>query len=344
MASAASAVPAPRRKPNKGRHTSSSSTSLSSSASINLFFAELKLLAAQTQPHAGTCSNFMEKGMPVSVDTSPEKFDEPSDEQIRLNDVFTKDCPWLDRLFIQRGPLHSEKTRTLRGSLGDVWAVASFCELMAAMNLEETGLTLRVTSKYLVNGGWEKPYSANHSGALRPARLLELQQKSMVQLLPSNLRDFTSTFKASSLLIDNFLKAMDTDTLKDGQGLLLTGVSVLFGYNTSVNYSFHSDKAANPKQSDTDITCICMLGPGKSTFYVAGAEDEAVFEKPGDFHAFPSSLYHRSGQATSLTVKLVFFFKVKWPGMEDEEDKEEEEEVMVEEKDCLLYTSDAADE
>ena len=58
----------------------------------------------------------MEKGMPVSVDTSPEKFDEPSDEQIRLNDVFTKDCPWLDRLFIQRGPLHSEKTRTLRGS------------------------------------------------------------------------------------------------------------------------------------------------------------------------------------------------------------------------------------
>ena len=89
----------------------------------------------------------MEKGMPVSVDTSPEKFDEPSDEQIRLNDVFTKDCPWLDRLFIQRGPRHSEKTRTLRGSLGDVWAVASFCELMAAMNLEETGLTLRVTSK-----------------------------------------------------------------------------------------------------------------------------------------------------------------------------------------------------
>ena len=49
----------------------------------------------------------MEKGMPVSVDTSPEEFDEPSDEQIRLNDVFTKDCPWLDRLFIQRGPLHS---------------------------------------------------------------------------------------------------------------------------------------------------------------------------------------------------------------------------------------------
>ena len=325
MASAASAVPAPRRKPNKGRHTSSSSTSLSSSASINLFFAELKLLAAQTQPHAGTCSNFMEKGMPVSVDTSPEKFDEPSDEQIRLNDVFTKDCPWLDRLFIQRGPLHSEKTRTLRGSLGDVWAVASFCELMAAMNLEETGLTLRVTSKYLVNGGWEKPYSANHSGALRPARLLELQQKSMVQLLPSNLRDFTSTFKASSLLIDNFLKVLDTDTLKDGQGLLLTGVSILFGYNTSVNYSFHSDKAANPKQSDTDITCICMLGPGKSTFYVAGASDEAVFEKPGDFHAFPSSLYHRSGQATSLTVKLVFFFKVKWPGMKDEEGDEEEE-------------------
>jgi hypothetical protein len=277
----------------------------------------------------------MEKGMPVSVDTSPEKFDEPSDEQIRLNDVFTKDCPWLDRLFIQRGPLHSEKTRTLRGSLGDVWAVASFCELMAAMNLEETGLTLRVTSKYLVNGGWEKPYSANHSGALRPARLLELQQKSMVQLLPSNLRDFTSTFKASSLLIDNFLKAMDTDTLKDGQGLLLTGVSVLFGYNTSVNYSFHSDKAANPKQSDTDITCICMLGPGKSTFYVAGAEDEAVFEKPGDFHAFPSSLYHRSGQATSLTVKLVFFFKVKWPGMKDEEDKEEEV-LMVDEEDVKV--------
>ena len=273
--------------------------------------------------------------MPVSVDTSPEKFDEPSDEQIRLNDVFTKDCPWLDRLFIQRGPLHSEKTRTLRGSLGDVWAVASFCELMAAMNLEETGLTLRVTSKYLVNGGWEKPYSANHSGALRPARLLELQQKSMVQLLPSNLRDFTSTFKASSLLIDNFLKAMDTDTLKDGQGLLLTGVSVLFGYNTSVNYSFHSDKAANPKQSDTDITCICMLGPGKSTFYVAGAEDEAVFEKPGDFHAFPSSLYHRSGQATSLTVKLVFFFKVKWPGMKDEEDQEEEV-LMVDEEDVKV--------
>ena len=282
--------------------------------------------------------------MPVSVDTSPEKFDEPSDEQLRLNDDFTKDCPWLDRLFIQRGPLHSEKTRTLRGSLGDVWAVASFCELMAAMNLEETGLTLRVTSKYLVNGGWEKPYSANHSGALRPARLLELQQKSMVQLLPSNLRDFTSTFKASSLLIDNFLKAMDTDTLKDGQGLLLTGVSVLFGYNTSVNYSFHSDKAANPKQSDTDITCICMLGPGKSTFYVAGAEDEAVFEKPGDFHAFPSSLYHRSGQATSLTVKLVFFFKVKWPGMEDEEDKEEEEEVMVEEKDVQVVDGDPEDE
>ena len=282
--------------------------------------------------------------MPVSVDTSPEKFDEPSDEQIRLNDVFTKDCPWLDRLFIQRGPLHSEKTRTLRGSLGDVWAVASFCELMAAMNLEETGLTLRVTSKYLVNGGWEKPYSANHSGALRPARLLELQQKSMVQLLPSNLRDFTSTFKASSLLIDNFLKAMDTDTLKDGQGLLLTGVSILFGYNTSVNYSFHSDKAANPKQSDTDITCICMLGPGKSTFYVAGAEDEAVFEKPGDFHAFPSSLYHRSGQATSLTVKLVFFFKVKWPGMEDEEDKEEEEEVMVEENDVQVVEGDPEDE
>ena len=282
--------------------------------------------------------------MPVSVDTSPEKFDEPSDEQIRLNDVFTKDCPWLDRLFIQRGPLHSEKTRTLRGSLGDVWAVASFCELMAAMNLEETGLTLRVTSKYLVNGGWEKPYSANHSGALRPARLLELQQKSMVQLLPSNLRDFTSTFKASSLLIDNFLKAMDTDTLKDGQGLLLTGVSVLFGYNTSVNYSFHSDKAANPKQSDTDITCICMLGPGKSTFYVAGAEDEAVFEKPGDFHAFPSSLYHRSGQATSLTVKLVFFFKVKWPGMEDEEDKKEEEVLMVEENDVQVVEGDPEDE
>ena len=273
--------------------------------------------------------------MPVSVDTSPEKFDDPSDEQLRLNDDFTKDCPWLDRLFIQRGPLHSEKTRTLRGSLGDVWAVASFCELMAAMNLEETGLTLRVTSKYLVNGGWEKPYSANHSGALRPARLLELQQKSMVQLLPSNLRDFTSTFKASSLLIDNFLKAMDTDTLKDGQGLLLTGVSVLFGYNTSVNYSFHSDKAANPKQSDTDITCICMLGPGKSTFYVAGAEDEAVFEKPGDFHAFPSSLYHRSGQATSLTVKLVFFFKVKWPGMEDEEEQEEEV-VLVDEEDVKV--------
>ena len=282
--------------------------------------------------------------MPVSVDTSPEKFDEPSDEQIRLNDAFTKDCPWLDRLFIQRGPLHSEKTRTLAGSLGDVWAVASFCELMAAMNLEETGLTLRVTSKYLVNGGWEKPYSANHSGALRPARLQELQQKSMVQLVPSNLRDFTSTFKASSLLIDNFLKAMDTDTLKDGQGLLLTGVSILFGYNTSVNYSFHSDKAANPKQSDTDITCICMLGPGKSTFYVAGAEDEAVFEKPGDYHAFPSSLYHRSGQATSLTVKLVFFFKVKWPGMEDEEDKEEEEEVMVEENDVQVVEGDPEDE
>jgi len=277
----------------------------------------------------------MEKGMPVSVDTSPEKFDEPSDEQIRLNDVFTKDCPWLDRLFIQRGPRHSEKTRTLRGSLGDVWAVASFCELMAAMNLEQTGLTLRVTSKYLVNGGWEQPYSANHSGALRPARLLELQQKSMVQLLPSNLKDFTSTFKASSLLIDNFLKVLDTDTLKDGQGLLLTGVSILFGYNTSVNYSFHSDKAANPKQSDTDITCICMLGPGKSTFYVAGAEDEAVFEKPGDFHAFPSSLYHRSGQATSLTVKLVFFFKVKWPGMKDKEEQEEEV-VLVDEEDVKV--------
>ena len=38
---------------------------------------------------------------------------------------------------------------------------------------------------------------------------------------------------------------------------------------------------------------------------------------------------------TSLTVKLVFFFKVKWPGMEDEEEQEEEV-VLVEEEDVKV--------
>jgi hypothetical protein len=131
----------------------------------------------------------------------------------------------------------------------------------------------------------------------------------------TNLKDFLTNFPACKLLIDNFTDIkLDVGgaRLKPGQSVQLSGASILFGYNPSVNFSFHSDADDNPLKSKADITCVTMLGPGASTLYIAGADKEAKFEKPGDYHAFASALLHRSGHTNTLSVKLVTFFKVKW--------------------------------
>jgi hypothetical protein len=106
-----------------------------------------------------------------------------------------------------------------------------------------------------------------------------------------------------------------------GRSMELNSMSILFGLTPAVNYKYHTDSQANPKGTTSHITFILSVGPGKSTFHVATAEEHAEFADTGAFHSFPSALYHRSGTTNNLVVKLVLFYKVTMKESDLEQDK-----------------------
>ena len=339
-AAKASTPPVSGRKLNKGRAKSGSSYNANEMAdTISLSFVELKMIATAVRPRAGSAIDFASAKLPANVNTSPLTFDVATNAQLDHNFDVYKNCEWMEKLMTDRKALYKQPTQTLTGSLGAQDAVSAFCEIMAATQLGNKQLSFNISRKYAIYGGWDAPYGSTHSSSSISTELLqELQQKSVLQLLPTNLKAFLVNFPACKTLIDNFtdLKLdVANGRLKQGQSVQLSGASILFGYNPSVNFSFHSDADDNPETSKADITCVTMLGPGSSTLYIAGAEKEAEFVKPGDYHAFASALLHRSGRTNTLSVKLVTFFKVKWSlGPETDEDEEDgdEENIDQEEK------------
>ena len=151
-------------------------------------------------------------------------------------------------------------------------AVAAFCELMPTLSMSTDGpLTINI-GKYSVEGGWPKLYPCVHMQDVSEALLMKLQSKSVLQLSRRNTKDFLKQFPACKTLSEHILTyAFDHTTLLPGQNVEVNSMSVLFGFTPAVNYGYHSDAAANPSGTTSDITAIVSIGPGSSDFFVAGA-------------------------------------------------------------------------
>ena len=86
-------------------------------------------------------------------------------------------------------------------------------------------------------------------------------------------------------------------------------VHVLFGFDPHTNYDFHKD--AVDMDSKVDVTLMVRLPPGSSTMTVAGAQREFEYEFPGDMAYFDAvNMFHRSGYATTRTLKLAVFISL----------------------------------
>jgi hypothetical protein len=81
------------------------------------------------------------------------------------------------------------------------------------------------------------------------------------------------------------------------------GVHVLFNWNEHSLFTYHTDK-------NSEVTVIVNLSPAKSSFHIAGMEEEAKYNEPGDAFVLPSAAWHRSGMAERRTVKVAYFFKL----------------------------------
>ena len=79
---------------------------------------------------------------------------------------------------------------------------------------------------------------------------------------------------------------------------------VLFHWNAHSFFSYHQD----PKG---DAAAVVNLSPGKTNFHVAGKDDNASMDHPGEVHFVPTKAFHRSGTATRRCVKLVLFFAIE---------------------------------
>lgn len=282
-----------------------------SQCSISLAFSELKVIAAATPPEA---TSFV--GDHKGSNTSPEKLEEDADYTAPNTELMAStQIPWLSRLITGRKVHFNAATQTLNGTLGDLLAVKAFVELMASIQLDDTELSIHHGKTRKHTGGWSEPYIDTHAEGISAERLQVLQQRSMLHLVTKeDVGSFMKTFVNCNSLSDHFLeRILDVKYLPSGKSVVLNAVSVLFGYNPAVNYKYHQDSKANPRHSTTHITCVVQLGPGGSNFKVAGAKGCGYFTNPGDFHAFHAGLFHRSGATTSLTMKLVLFYKVIWP-------------------------------
>ena len=81
------------------------------------------------------------------------------------------------------------------------------------------------------------------------------------------------------------------------------GVHVLFNWNEHSLFTYHTDQ-------NSEVTVIVNLSPAKSSFHIAGMEEEAKYNEPGDAFVLPSAAWHRSGMAERRTVKVAYFFKL----------------------------------
>jgi len=95
------------------------------------------------------------------------------------------------------------------------------------------------------------------------------------------------------------------------------GVHVLFNWNPHSMFTYHTDK-------NSDVTVIVNLSPAKSSFHIAGMEEEAKYNEPGDAVVLPSAVWHRSGTAERRTVKVAYFFNLMKKEVKKEEPKKEE--------------------
>lgn len=104
------------------------------------------------------------------------------------------------------------------------------------------------------------------------------------------------------------------DTLSDespiDQKFALEYVHVIVFENKSVLFTHHKDSDAN-SQDPTVMTVICQLSGDTTSMLVLGAPEEAMYRGFGACHAFPADAYHRSGTATTATMKLVLGFKLR---------------------------------
>ena len=103
-------------------------------------------------------------------------------------------------------------------------------------------------------------------------------------------------------------------TLADGSALdrkfALEYVHFIVFENKSVLFTHHKDSDAN-SQEPTVMTVICQLTGDTTSMNVLGAPEDAMYRGFGACHAFPADAYHRSGTATTATMKLVLGFKLR---------------------------------
>jgi uncharacterized protein YjlB len=96
------------------------------------------------------------------------------------------------------------------------------------------------------------------------------------------------------------------------------GVHVLFNWNPHSLFTYHTDEKS-------EVTVIVNLSPAKSSFHIAGMEEEAAYNKPGDAVVLPSAVWHRSGTAERRTVKVAYFFTLMKKEVKKEVHPEKEE-------------------
>jgi hypothetical protein len=97
---------------------------------------------------------------------------------------------------------------------------------------------------------------------------------------------------------------------EEGRQFVLEYVHVIVFENKSVLFTHHKDSVAN-SQDSTVMTVICQLTGDTTSMQVLGAPEEAMYRGFGACHAFPADAYHRSGTATTATMKLVLGFKLR---------------------------------
>ena len=79
---------------------------------------------------------------------------------------------------------------------------------------------------------------------------------------------------------------------------------IWMAYNRHSHYTMHRDDI----EKNYALTVVVHLSLGTSSLYVHGAEEKAIFERPGIAYAIPSKFYHRSAEAQGRTLKAAFFF------------------------------------
>ena len=111
-------------------------------------------------------------------------------------------------------------------------------------------------------------------------------------------------------IITRFRKDTLSDETPIDQKFVLEYVHVIVFENKSVLFTHHKDSVAN-SQDSTVMTVICQLTGDTTSMQVLGAPEEAMYRGFGACHAFPADAYHRSGTATTATMKLVLGFKLR---------------------------------